>query len=74
MPKKSAAKPLPAHTCDFAIIEFKKGRKALEKLVADGRKIKFTITGYLQPGSQSIGHDDGVSTPFWADVEKIALA
>lgn len=73
MPKKPSAK-LPAVSTDFAIIEFKKGRKALEKLVADGNKIKFTITGFLQPGHQSIGNDDGVSTPFWADVETFAIS
>lgn len=65
---------LPASSTDFGIIEFKKGRKALEKLVASGEKIKFTITGYLQPGAQSIGNDDGVSTPFWADIETCALS
>ena len=71
---KTAKKVLPAITSDFGIIEIKRGRKAIEKLVAGGEKIKFTITGYLQPGARSIGNDDGISTPFWADLEKVTLA
>lgn len=72
MPKKTSA-ALPTISSDFAIIEFKKGRRALEKLVASGETIQFTISGYLQPGAQSIGNDDGISTPFWATVQHIDI-
>lgn len=69
--KKKAVKKvtLPKITSTFALIDIKKnGRFKLANLVAQGYKIPFTISGYLMPGASSVGHDDGVSIEFAADV------
>jgi hypothetical protein len=57
---------LPNISSEFALIDVKKGRKALAKVVAKGYRVPFTISGYVQPGPN--GRDDGVSIEFCADV------
>lgn len=59
----------PKLTSDFALLDIKNGRKQLAKLVAAGHKIPFTISGFIQDGPGGIGHDDGVSIEFAADVK-----
>jgi hypothetical protein len=66
MPKTPA---LPKLTSDFALLDIKLGRRKLAKIVEAGHKIPFTISGYIQAGHGGIGHDDGVSIEFAADVE-----
>jgi hypothetical protein len=53
---------------DFALIDIKKGRKEIAKIVAAGYRIPFVICGYIQNGKSGVGHDDGESVEFAATI------
>ena len=55
----------PTLSSSFALIDIKRNRHKLAKIVADGYRIPFAISGYIH----GIGNDDGVSIEFAADVE-----
>jgi hypothetical protein len=63
MPRKIPT--TPALSSSFALIDIKRNRRKLAKIVADGHRIPFTISGYIS----GVGNDDGVSIEFTADVE-----
>ena len=67
MPRKSKNVPaLPNLSSTFALIDVKKGRQTLSKVVRKGYRVPFTIKGFIQAGQ--VGKDDGVSIEFAADV------
>jgi hypothetical protein len=69
MPKKSKNAPALSNlSSTFALIDVKKGRKTLSKVVGKGYKVPFTIKGFIQAGHRAVGPDDGVSIEFCAGV------
>lgn len=64
---------LPVITSDFALLDIKKGRAALEKIVGASYRIPVVITGYIQNGKGGVGGDDGVSREFSIDVEHVQM-
>ncbi len=64
---------IPAFSSDFALLDVKKGRAELERLVAKGYRIPITIRGFIQPGHQGVGTDDGVSREFSCDVTNVQV-
>lgn len=60
---------------DFALLDVKKGRKALAKMMPNGSKrtdavIPVVIKGYI---SHRHGNDDGVSIEFGIDVTSVEI-
>ena len=73
MSKKSRNVPaLPDLSSTFALIDVKKGRQTLSKVVRKGYRVPFTIKGFIQAGQ--VGKDDGVSIEFAADVTSATFA
>jgi hypothetical protein len=66
-PKNTKIPALRKLSSTFAMIDVKKGRKALAKVAEMGYRVPFTISGFVQPGGQH-GRDDGVSIEFYAEV------
>jgi hypothetical protein len=66
MKKNTKTRALRNVSSEFALIDVKKGRKALAKVVRRGYRVPFTMSGFVQPGPN--GRDDGVSIEFCADV------
>lgn len=54
----------------FALIDVKRGRKALTKRVRRGERIPVTITGFIDG---TWGHDDGESIEFEVTVDKATV-
>lgn len=58
----------------FAIVEIKRGREAVRKIVeASYHSIPFTIRGTIDPGKGGIGPSDNVGTEFSTTVTSIKL-
>ena len=70
MPKPKKSVIGKSIDCGFAIIDVKRGRKALAKRLARGEEIEFVMRGKLFNG-KPWSKDDGVSIEFAADVETI---
>lgn len=72
MPKKIPVLPNDI-TSTFALIELKKGRKTVAKIVAAGNRIPFTINGYLLGHASNVGNDDGTGIEFAAEVTEVVF-
>jgi len=69
----NAAPKVPAISSDFSILDVKKGRKALEKLLGirnGDYHVPVTITGFIKC---AWGSDDGRSTEFAVDVTDLKV-
>lgn len=64
-------KPAP-FTSGFMLLDVKRGRAALAKKIAAGGKVDVWIKATIE-GASGIGHDDGVSIEFAAEVHSVKV-
>lgn len=70
MKKPKANVKVPSIYSDFAILDVKKGRKALAKMVKDGHRFKTKIEMIID---QQNSNDDGVSIEFSGEVIRVEI-